>query len=76
MASGRASSFREIAERVGVTDRYVGRIVDLAFLAPDVVEAMLNGEQAADVTVKSLTVDGSVPRLWDEHRQTLSLHVR
>lgn len=27
---------REIAARVGVTDRYVSRIVDLAFLAPDV----------------------------------------
>jgi site-specific DNA recombinase len=47
-----------------VTDRYVGRIVDLAFLAPDVVEAMLAGEQAADVTVKCLTVDGNVPMLW------------
>ena len=46
LASGRAASLGEIAERVGVTDRYVGRIVDLAFLAPDVVEAMLAGEQA------------------------------
>lgn len=68
LASGRASSFGEIAARVGVTDRYVGRIVDLAFLAPDVVEAILNGERAADLTVKSLTVDGSIPTLWDEQR--------
>lgn len=45
LMSGRAPSFGEIATRVGVTDRYVSRIVDLAFLAPDVVEAMLKGEQ-------------------------------
>ena len=33
LASGRAASLGEIAARVGVTDRYVSRIVDLAFLA-------------------------------------------
>lgn len=76
LASGRASSFGEIAARVGVTDRYVSRIVDLAFLAPDVVGAVLNGEQAAEVTVKSLTVDGSVPMLWDEQQRSLGLDVR
>jgi hypothetical protein len=53
LASGRASSFGEIAARVGVTDRYVTRIVDLAFLAPDVVEAMLNGEQAAGLRFRT-----------------------
>jgi hypothetical protein len=76
LASGRAASFGKIAERVGVTDRYVSRIVDLAFLAPDVVEAVLNGEQAADVTVRSLTVVGSLPILWDDQRRTLGLEVR
>jgi hypothetical protein len=34
LASGRGSSFSEIAARVRVTDRYVSRIVDLAFRAP------------------------------------------
>ena len=71
LASGRASSFGEIATRVEVTDRYVSRIVDLAFLAPDAVEAILNGEQRGDGTVKSLTVDGSLPVLWEEQRRLL-----
>jgi hypothetical protein len=53
-----------------VTDRYVSRIVDLAFMAPDVVEAILSGEHA-DVTVKSLTVDGSAPPHWAEQRRLL-----
>ena len=71
LASGRASSFGEIAALIGVTDRYVSRIVDLAFLAPDVVEAMLGGEQSATMSVKSLTVDCSVPALWEEQRRSL-----
>lgn len=76
LASGRAASCGEIATRLGVIDRYVSRIVDLAFLAPDVVEAMLAGEQSADVTVKSLTVDGSVPVLWKGQRHLLGIDVR
>ena len=71
LASGQVASFGEIAERVGVTDRYVSRIVDLAFLAPDMVEAMLNGEQRAEVSVKSLSVDATLPLTWDEQRRTL-----
>lgn len=45
LASGRASSFGEIGKRVGVTDRYVSRIVALAFLAPAVVKATLNAQR-------------------------------
>ncbi len=75
LASGKASSFGEIAERVGVTDRYVSRMVDLAFLAPDVVETMLNGDQRGSVSVKSLTVDGSMPSLWGEQRKVLGTHI-
>jgi DNA invertase Pin-like site-specific DNA recombinase len=64
LSSGRASSFGEIAKRVGVTDRYVSRIVDLAFLAPELVEAMLAGEGLGDVSVKSLTVERILPADW------------
>lgn len=67
LASGRASSFGEIAERVGVTDRYVSRMVDLAFLAPDVVEAAMAGQLR--VSVKRLTVDSMLPVEWNEQRR-------
>jgi hypothetical protein len=66
LASGRASSFGEIAARVGVTDRYVSRIVDLAFLAPDLVETILNREQAAGLSVKGLTVDRVLAAEWKD----------
>lgn len=75
LASGRASSFGEIATRVGVTDRYVSRIVDLASLAPDFVEGTLADRLGADVTVKSLTVQGSVPSAWKEQPRTFGIGV-
>jgi hypothetical protein len=34
LAAGRARSLRELAERDGITRRYVRRLVDLAFLSP------------------------------------------
>lgn len=71
LASGRASSFGEIAQRVGVTDRYVSRIVDLAFLAPGVVEAVLTGGHRADVTVKAITIDRSLPIEWGDQRRLI-----
>src|SRR6202043_2511352 len=40
LAAGRARSLRELAERDGITRRYVRRLVDLAFLSPDLVEAI------------------------------------
>ena len=45
--------------------------MDLAFLAPDVVEAVLHGEQRADATLKSLTVDGQLPMFLSDQRQLL-----
>src|SRR5438034_1829640 len=41
LATGRARSLRELAERGGITRRYVRRLVDLAFLSPELVEAIL-----------------------------------
>ena len=41
LAAGRARSLRELAERDGITRRYVRRLVDLAFLSPELVEAIL-----------------------------------
>src|SRR5271169_1006655 len=37
---GRAQSVKEIAEREGVADRYLRRLMRLAFLAPAIVEAI------------------------------------
>jgi hypothetical protein len=43
--SGRAKSIADLAEQQGVTDAYVCRFLPLTCLAPDVVEAILDGRQ-------------------------------
>jgi hypothetical protein len=69
LATGRAASLREIAEREGVTEGYVGRLMRLAFLAPRIVEAILEGAQAVDLTAARLTGGIRLPLAWSEQHQ-------
>src|SRR5439155_625408 len=54
LAAGRARSLRELAERDGITRRYVRRLVDLAFLSPELVEVILQGRQPVELTATRL----------------------
>ena len=47
ISTGKARSLAAIAAREGLAVRYVGRLIRLAFLAPDIVEA-IRGRSAAD----------------------------
>ncbi len=53
LAAGRARSLRELAERDGITRRYVRCLVDLAFLRPELVEVM-QGRQPVELTATPL----------------------
>jgi hypothetical protein len=61
LATGRAKSIRGIAEKEGVTDRFVSHLMPLAFLAPDIVEAILAGTQPADLTAETLIKWSALP---------------
>ncbi|MCH5376035.1 MAG: hypothetical protein JJ992_18860, partial [Planctomycetes bacterium] len=41
----------ELAEREGIAPSYMTRVLRLTLLAPDIVEAILDGRQAAEVTL-------------------------
>ena len=43
--SGQAKSITDLAEQEGVTDAYVCRLLPLTCLAPNIVEALLDGRQ-------------------------------
>jgi hypothetical protein len=45
LEEGRYASIRELAAAEGVDRSYVGRVLNLTLLAPDVVEAILDGRQ-------------------------------
>ena len=68
LIAGRARSLGEIAKREGVSDRYVGHLMPLAFLAPDIVEAILNGTQPLDLTAETLTKRTELPLGWAEQK--------
>jgi site-specific DNA recombinase len=69
LLSGEASSIRAIAQAERLTGRYVARIIPLAFLAPDITEAILEGGQPQDLTLAKLCQ--CLPLAWPEQRRTL-----
>ena len=71
LASGRAGSIAEIAEAEGVSARYVGHLIPLAFLAPDIVARILSGTQPVDLTTENLTKRINLPLAWTEQRTLL-----
>jgi len=57
----------EIAAKEKVTLPYITRLFDLAFLAPDIVTAILDGRQPPGVTLQTFRT--GVPLAWEEQRQ-------
>ena len=67
--SGQANSITDLAEQDGVTDAYVCRLLPLTCLAPDIVEAILNGRQPKGLRLAEMLGNGPVG--WDEQRERL-----
>lgn len=70
LEDGRYGSIRELAKAEGVDRNYVGRLLNLTLLAPDVVEAALDGRQIMDTRV--LRWNTSFPGAWREQRGWLA----
>ena len=65
---GDARSIRALARDVGVTNRYVRKLLPLAFLAPDIIDAVLDGRQPRDLSLETLA-NTSIPRCWEDQRR-------
>ena len=66
--SGRARSITDLAEHEGVTDAYVCRLLPLTCLAPDIVEAILDGRQPKGLRLAEVLGNG--PLAWYAQRKT------
>lgn len=51
--SGEFATITELAEREGLTPSFLTRILRLTLLAPEIVTAVLDGTQFADLTLKT-----------------------
>jgi hypothetical protein len=69
--SENGESLRSIAKSENLTHPYVKRLIKLAFLAPDIVEKILAGQQPVDLTAERLTRLPDLPRCWDQQRRIL-----
>jgi site-specific DNA recombinase len=64
-------TLKEIAAEEGVVSSYVSRLVRLAFLAPDIVTAILNGRHPPQLTANRLMDDTRLPLAWAAQRELL-----
>jgi hypothetical protein len=64
--SGQAKSITDLAEQEGVTDAYVCRLLPLTCVAPDIVEAILDGRQPKGLRLAEVLGNG--PLTWEEQR--------
>jgi hypothetical protein len=71
LATGRARSLQELAQRDGITRRYIRRLIGLAFLSPQLVEAILQGRQPVELTVTRL-IELDLPLDWTEQHRLLA----
>jgi hypothetical protein len=51
LESGEFATIAELAEREGIAPSYMTRVLRLTLLAPEIVEAILDGQQGPEVTL-------------------------
>jgi hypothetical protein len=69
LENGTHATIAEIAAAEKINESYVSRVLRLTLLAPDIVEAILEGRQPAEVTLAGLMRPFAVA--WTEQRKTL-----
>jgi hypothetical protein len=61
---------RDLAKATRLEPRYINAILRVAFLAPEIVEAIIDGRQPPDLTLGSLT--GALPMSWQQQKKLIS----
>lgn len=69
LEDGDYATIREIANAEKINETYVGRVLRLTLLAPDIVEAILNGRQPAALQLDTLM--RLFPVEWEHQRAKL-----
>lgn len=67
LETGEFATIAELAEREGIAPSYMTRVLRLTLLAPDIVEAILDGKHGPEITLARLQEPFSVE--WSEQRQ-------
>lgn len=66
LESGEFASISELAEKEGIAFTYMARLMRLSLLSPELVDAVMDGHQPANITLASLM--DPFPADWKEQR--------
>jgi hypothetical protein len=67
--SGKFASISELAQAIGMDASYAARIYRLTLLAPDIIEAILDGNEPEGLSMRILSQP--IPLDWHEQRALL-----
>ena len=73
LTSGRYDSICAIAQEENLTRNYVTRVINLAFLAPDIVQKIIQGQQPIELFARRLIRMGPLPLAWKDQRILLGM---
>ena len=69
LETGKYDSIREMAKALGICTTYMTRLLRFTLLAPDIIEAILNGNEPDGFSQNKLI--GAIPADWNEQREKL-----
>ena len=72
LESGDVVTIAELAKREGIAPSYMTRVVRLTLLAPDIVDAILDGKQRPEVTLARLLEPFASEWSLQPHSQTMA----
>ncbi|HPQ72196.1 MAG TPA: hypothetical protein PKW95_23950 [bacterium] len=67
LETGKVASIAALAKRLKVDRAYVSRILGLTLLAPDIVRAIMDGDEPSGLSLARLTKP--FPVLWEDQRR-------
>ena len=71
LTQGGGIVFAALAQREGVGRSYFTRLVRLSYVAPDIIQAILDGRQPRDLTAEKLLEHSRLPLAWHDQRTML-----
>ena len=71
MESGECKHQRDLAKATGLDARYINSVLRVAFLTPEIAEAIIDGRQPPDLRLASLT--GALPMSWQLQRKLIGI---
>ena len=73
LRTGSVRSLTELAARERLDRADISRVLGLAYMAPDLVQSILEGRQPVEMTASSLRRIGALPPKWSDQRRLFGI---